>query len=162
MFVKQFISYCVIIKLTQAFCFTHNCPQYRAEDPIHWHYWRPGMLPPPWKRTKSWREKYLDWRPQWPKVRKTALEMVQAAVTDRHHVIFVLHEEDRTRGHSLCYTIMKNLEVEIYGYITTHLAQSNINFCRLKVLFQLLSHFRDTWISSWMFANMCLTSLRST
>lgn len=54
--------------------------------------------------------------------RKTALEMVQAAGTDRHCVIFVFHEADHTLGHSFCYMIMKNLEVEICGYTTTHLS----------------------------------------
>lgn len=59
--------------------------------------------------------------------RKTALEMVQAAGTDRHCVTFVLHEEDHTLGNSLRYMIMKNPEVEFCGYTTTHPSESKIN-----------------------------------
>lgn len=59
--------------------------------------------------------------------RKTALEMVQAAGTDRQCVTFVLHEEDHTLGNSLRYMIMKNPEVEFCGYTTTHPSESKIN-----------------------------------
>ncbi|XP_039329759.1 DNA-directed RNA polymerases I and III subunit RPAC2-like [Saimiri boliviensis] len=59
--------------------------------------------------------------------RKTALEMVQAAETDRHCVKFVLHKEDHILGNSLRYMIMKNLEVEFCGYTMTHPSESKIN-----------------------------------
>nr|XP_012295243.1 DNA-directed RNA polymerases I and III subunit RPAC2-like [Aotus nancymaae] len=59
--------------------------------------------------------------------RKTALEMVQAAGTDRHCVKFVLHKEDHILGNSQCYMIMNNLEVEFCDYTMTHLSESNIN-----------------------------------
>ncbi|KAM7137004.1 DNA-directed RNA polymerases I and III subunit RPAC2-like [Molossus nigricans] len=59
--------------------------------------------------------------------RKTALEIVQAAGTDGHCGAFVLHEEDHNLGNSLCYVIMKNLEVEFCGYTTTHPSESKIN-----------------------------------
>lgn len=59
--------------------------------------------------------------------RKTALEMVQAAGTDRCCVTFVLHEEDHTLGNSLRYMIMKNPEVEFCGYTTTHPSENKIN-----------------------------------
>ncbi|XP_021042422.1 DNA-directed RNA polymerases I and III subunit RPAC2 [Mus pahari] len=59
--------------------------------------------------------------------RKTALEMVQAAGTDRQCVTFVLHEEDHTLGNCLRYIIMKNPEVEFCGYTTTHPSESKIN-----------------------------------
>uniref|UniRef100_A0A8C5VB57 DNA-directed RNA polymerase RBP11-like dimerisation domain-containing protein n=1 Tax=Microcebus murinus TaxID=30608 RepID=A0A8C5VB57_MICMU len=44
--------------------------------------------------------------------RKTALEMVQAAGTDRHCATFVLLEENHTLGNSRRYMIMKNPKVE--------------------------------------------------
>ncbi|XP_012326084.2 DNA-directed RNA polymerases I and III subunit RPAC2-like [Aotus nancymaae] len=63
--------------------------------------------------------------------RKTALEMAQAAGTDRHRVTFVLQEEEHTLGNLLHYIIMKNPEkkVEFCGYTQTHPSESKINLC---------------------------------
>ncbi|XP_032157092.1 DNA-directed RNA polymerases I and III subunit RPAC2-like [Sapajus apella] len=59
--------------------------------------------------------------------RKTALEMVQPAGTDRYCVKFVLHKEDHILGNSLRYMIKKNPEVEFCGYTTTHPSGNKIN-----------------------------------
>ena len=90
--------------------------------------------------------------------RNSALEMVQAAGTDRHWVTFVLHKEDHTLGNSLGYLITKNPEVGFCGYTMTHPSESKINL-RIQT-FQLRSPFREASLSSWLSASMCLTSLR--
>ena len=87
----------------------------------------PRSLSPQKKRTRSWREKYLGLKTSVAEgKRKTALEMVQAAGTERHYDI-CMHEGDDTLGNSLGYMIMKNLEVEFWDYTTTHPSDRKIN-----------------------------------
>nr|XP_017833994.3 DNA-directed RNA polymerases I and III subunit RPAC2-like [Callithrix jacchus] len=63
--------------------------------------------------------------------KKTALEMAQAAGTDRHGVTFVLQEEEHTLGHLLHHVIMKNPPKKsgILWLHSNHPSESKINLC---------------------------------
>uniref|UniRef100_A0A8C5LCV3 DNA-directed RNA polymerases I and III subunit RPAC2 n=1 Tax=Jaculus jaculus TaxID=51337 RepID=A0A8C5LCV3_JACJA len=77
--------------------------------------------------------------------RKTALEMLQAAGTDRHCLTFVLYQEDHRLGNSLRYMIMKNPEVAFCGYTRTHPSESKINLHIYSVIQKGLNELVNVW-----------------
>lgn len=117
-------------------CKFHDAGQSLLSTSTTWESQKP---PPRWKRTRSYREKYLDWRPQWLKGEE---DRPGNGPSSWNRKTLCDTRTARGRPYPKKFSVSQDHE-EPRGEILRPILQSKINSCiRIKVLFHPLSHFR--------------------